>query len=342
MAEFKPSQDLDFDLALTDFANSDPIEDPTAQADDRFVVLIYADDAWHILREWNNSGSQYVYNAISATGENVTIDLSAYNGKKVKIAFYGESTNPSDMANTGGDNDLHIDNIMCGVPYEAGEWLTIETDEPTAFLTGLTPERDYEVKVQGFCDGEPTEESEIVTFTTPEQTTLTQTIALTAGVNYVSFYVETNLNYLKAALVATGGNNIVIKAKSGSTAWNGRRWTPGLNTLDLTQMYMIKVQADCEISLEGMPVDPAQCSININNGANWIAFPLQQSMAIGDAFAGFPAPQDVVKSKNASSTWNGRRWTPGLSTLVPGQGYIYNSKATTTKTLVFPSPSKAK
>jgi hypothetical protein len=139
-------EDLSFDLALTDYGNADPIEDATQQADDRFVVLIYANEAWHILREWNNSGSEYVYNNISTTGENVTIDLSAYNGKSVKIAFYGEST-----VGNNGDNDLHIDNVFCGTPHPAGEWQTITVDEAPATISGLTPETLYDVKVQGDC-----------------------------------------------------------------------------------------------------------------------------------------------------------------------------------------------
>ena len=164
--EFKPSQDLTFDLALTDYNNSDPIENDTLQADDRFIVLVYADDAWHILREWNNSGSEYVYNAISAEGEHTTIGLSAYYGKKVKIAFYGESTSSSDE--NAGDNDLHIDNIVCGTPVEAGEWETVEATESPVVLTDLTPETPYEVKVQGVCDGVETEWTEVFPFTTEE------------------------------------------------------------------------------------------------------------------------------------------------------------------------------
>ena len=161
--EFHLSQDLNFDLALTKYNSENPVND-TLQADDRFIVLIYADEAWHILREWNNSGSVNVFNAISNTGENVTIDLSAYYGKKVKIAFYGEST--SNTGNNNGDNDLHIDNIVCGVPCEASEWQTIETDASPVILSDLTPERDYEVKVQGFCGSNETEWSEIKSFTT--------------------------------------------------------------------------------------------------------------------------------------------------------------------------------
>ena len=165
--EFNLSQNLSFDLALTDYNNANPIEDPEAQADDRFVVLVYADNAWHILREWNNSGSEYVYNTISTTGENVTIDLSAYYGKKVKIAFYGESTSSTDE--NAGDNDLHIDNIVCGTPIEAGEWENVEATESPVVLNGLTPETPYEVKIQGVCGETETEWTEIVTFTTLEE-----------------------------------------------------------------------------------------------------------------------------------------------------------------------------
>ncbi len=335
--EFRLSQNLSFDLALTDYGNADPIESDTLQADDRFVVLIYANDAWHILREWNNSGSEYVYNTISTTGENVTINLSAYYGQKVKIAFYGESTA------SGGDNDLHIDNIMCGVPYEAGEWQTIEADASPVTLTGLTPEMDYEVKVQGFCDGEPTEESAIVTFTTPEQTTLTQTIELVAGKNWISFNVEITLDNMKAALVeAVPGTAIKIQGKSASTTYNPStgKWRGQLTSLDLTQMYKVELTEACEITLEGMPVDPAAYPITINaNAATWIAFPLNESMTVANAFNGFAKNGDQVKAKVGSTTYNETtgKWRGSLNNLQPGMGYVYISNWSEPRTFTFPS-----
>ena len=154
---------LDFNLALTDYNNSDPIEDPTAQADDRFVVLVYADGAWSILREWNNTGSDDVFNTIATTGEHISINLSAYAGKTVKIAFYGESI----VANNG-DNDLHIDNVGIGLPVPVGEWQTVIVDEAPVWLTGLTPETLYEAKVQGDCGDDGLSEETAIIFTTIE------------------------------------------------------------------------------------------------------------------------------------------------------------------------------
>ena len=108
--------ELSFDLALTKYSGTLQAVDPTLQSDDKFVVLITTDGGttWEILRQWDNQGSEYVYNniACSAAGEYVTIDLSSYAGQNIAIAFYAESTNPSDMENTGGDNNLHIDNVI--------------------------------------------------------------------------------------------------------------------------------------------------------------------------------------------------------------------------------------
>ncbi len=99
---------LTFDLALTVYTSGSSAA-PTAgnQPDDKFAVLISTNEGatWALLREWNNSGSAYVYDAISNAGEEVTIDLTAYAGQQIMIGFYGESTVQN------GDNNLHIDNV---------------------------------------------------------------------------------------------------------------------------------------------------------------------------------------------------------------------------------------
>jgi hypothetical protein len=167
-----------------------------------------------------------------------------------------------------------------------------------------------------------------------------QTQSLTPGTNWISTNVEITLDDLKAALEATGGTNIVIKSKNSSATWNGHRWMGTLNEFDVNQMYMITVQAACEITLEGVPVVPAEHPVTISNGVNWIGFPLNESMSLTEAFAGFPAVLDVVKSKTASATWNGHSWAGQLDTLAPGQGFIYKSTVSGDKTFTYPTSSK--
>ena len=334
------SGNFSFDLALTDYNNSDPIEDATAQADDRFVVLVYANDAWTILREWNNTGSDYVYNTIATEGEAVSIDLSAYVGQTVKIAFYGESTA------SGGDNDLHIDNVVIGNPQTipATDWMTVENiTDMNVTLTGLTPETPYEAQVKADCS-DPEAWSNTVTFTTLEQTTLTQTIELAAGSNYVSFYVETTLADLKAALAGAAPTaNISIKSQTQTTTYNpnNHRWTGNI-TLDLAQMYIITVSTEFEISLEGMPLNPADLSVTITgNGTAYIGFPFSTSMTLTDAFAGLAVQGDKVKSQNATCAFNRGRWGNQIPALEPGKGYKYISNDPNDRVLVYPINAKA-
>jgi len=117
---------LSFDLALTDYGNSNPItDDPngTTGVDDKFAVVISTDGGttWtsaNTLMLWDNAGSANVYNDISTTGEEIVIDLAAYSGI-VKIGFYGESTV------TNADNDLFVDNVTVGANVEL-DWYNLQ------------------------------------------------------------------------------------------------------------------------------------------------------------------------------------------------------------------------
>ena len=171
----------------------------------------------------------------------------------------------------------------------------------------------------------------------------TQAIALATGATWVSFNVETTLDDLKAALlVATEGVQVItIQEQNSNIKYNpnNHRWTGQLTTLDMSKMYKISVADACEITVEGMPVDPTALLISIENGANWIAFPLSEGMTPTNAFAGFAVNGDKVQSQNSNANYNNGRWTGRLTTLEPGQGYIYQSGVSESRTLVFPSVS---
>jgi hypothetical protein len=271
--------------------------------------------------------------------DEVIIDLSDYAGQQGYIAIHHVATDKYWLV---------IDDFgMYDLVYE--DWTNTTATENTLALTGLTPEAEYEWQVQGVnCDGNngTTEWSEIVKFTTPELTTLTQTIALVAGKNWISFNVETNLDDLKAALVeAVPGTAIKIQGKSAATTYNPStgKWRGQLSALDLTQMCKVEVTAACEITLVGMPIDPAAYPITINaNAATWIAFPLNESMTVANAFNGFAKNGDQVKAKVGSTTYNETtgKWRGSLSSLQPGMGYVYISNWSEPRTLVFSTGAK--
>ncbi len=102
--------ELNFDLAFMDWDTNDPPRG--TQVDDRFLVIASSNNLMHspiVLREWNNTGSEWVLNYIPTYGSNVTISLKGLGGE-VYLAFYGEST-----VTSNGDNDLMIDNVQIRV-----------------------------------------------------------------------------------------------------------------------------------------------------------------------------------------------------------------------------------
>ncbi len=172
--------ELRFDLGLTKWNNSIPIEDNTAQEDDRFMVLV-SDSAnmsnATILQEWNNSGSEYVFNSIPHTGTSVIIDLTGHTGAKY-FAFYGEST-----ITGNGDNDLFVDNVMVREtpigrpdpvtlvsPADEATYLPVEgfTLNWTPAITGGTPS-SYKV----YLDTNPDPSTLIATETEPSHEIVT-------------------------------------------------------------------------------------------------------------------------------------------------------------------------
>ena len=176
---------------------------------------------------------------------------------------------------------------------------------------------------------------------------ITQTIALTAGWNWVSFNVEITMDDLKAAIVdviQTGDRPIIKSQSNGQTRKNANNnnWMGTLKTLDLSQMYQIQIGADCEITVEGMPINPADHPATIVKGANWIAYPLSEIMSVTNAFSGFNAiKDDVVKSQsNGQAKKTATSWMGALKNLEPGNGYIYYSTSTETKTLIFSTGTK--
>jgi hypothetical protein len=230
---------------------------------------------------------------------------------------------------------------------EAGEWVEVENATSPLDITGLNPKTWYEWQVQGVnCDGEggTTEWSASDYFLTPEQTNVTQTIELVAGTNWFSTYVNITLADLKNALVAALGTNasITIKSKEKNVKFQRGRWVGQLTEQywNLAQMYQIVITSDCEITLEGEPIDPTTLTLNIVEGSNWIAYPYTESTTVADFFGSFAINLDQVKSKDKNVKYRNGRWVGQLTTLVPGQGYRYESSSTTVRPFTFPAAAK--
>ena len=168
-------------------------------------------------------------------------------------------------------------------------------------------------------------------------TTITQTIELVAGWNWISTYIDGEpvalLDMMKESL---GDNAMEIQSFDLSTEYDGEWWGE-LDEIGITndQMYMILVSNACTVELTGMPVDVSSYEISIKPGWNWIGFPSAEAVDIIDAFADFEAEiEDVIQGVGTQTEYDGE-WWGDLETLVPSRGYMYYSNSDEVKTLVF-------
>ena len=165
---------------------------------------------------------------------------------------------------------------------------------------------------------------------------VTVNLNLGEGWNWWTPNVEITLADFEAALGANGLNIISQDGLSATYSSNG--WSGTLTTIEVGQMYMIQVTTDCSISVSGSFVDPTAIGITLVPGTNWIGFIGTQEMTLDEAFINYtPTNLDNIKTVNGSATYyQGRGWRGSINTMVPGQGYIYKSKASTPQTFSFP------
>ena len=167
-----------------------------------------------------------------------------------------------------------------------------------------------------------------------------QTIPLKAGFNWVSISVDKDLydvltalndvpSYNEGRIYFYNLNHYVYYTSAKWYGTMGAGWKRGA-------MYQINAPADAEITLEGEAVD-LYSEYEIVQGVNSLGFPLREEMSVSEAFSGFAVQGDIVSSQTASAVYSGSRWRGSLTTLEPGQGYLYQSASQSKRTHVYPA-----
>lgn len=167
-----------------------------------------------------------------------------------------------------------------------------------------------------------------------------QTSTLAVGWNWwtpnVDLDAATLLAQLKQSLGTSGVRIVSPEGKFLSYNASTNTWSGNLFGIQVGKMYKIDMSSSCEITLTGPVIDEIDNSIIIYPGNNWIGFFGTESMSVNQAMSNFtPTQGDKIIFNNKFSTFNGSSWVGTLSQLVPGNGYIYKSNATTSQTLFF-------
>ncbi len=167
---------------------------------------------------------------------------------------------------------------------------------------------------------------------------MTQTVALVEGWNWWTPTVEITLAELEAAL---GTNGLIIKSQDISAVYvaSTNTWRNNNLVIEVGKMYKIKTSVACTITLTGIAVDPAEYPITVNTGVNWVGFIGTEVTSIDQAFTEFtPTNLDIVKTAHGTAVYyRNKGWRGTVSTLSPGQGYLYKSKASGKRTFTCPS-----
>ena len=175
------------------------------------------------------------------------------------------------------------------------------------------------------------------------QTTVTQTVELAAGWNWVSFNVVAD-DLLAQLEEGLGENGVMIEGIDGTTENLGDGfWLGDLEDFGVMpgQMYFVQTGAECTIEVSGMVVNPVEYPITVNPGWNWIGYTGREELMILEVSGFEPEESDIIEGADGITEYLGDNfWLGDIVTLVPGQGYMYYSNSNSPKTLVFVLGSK--
>jgi hypothetical protein len=132
-----------------------------------------------------------------------------------------------------------------------------------------------------------------------------------------------------AIYIITDGTNSVMN------------WFGTLQSFSYDKMYKLQATAPYAETLVGEPTDPTEIAITLKaNGWTWIGYPAQGTNSPDAAFSGAePEEGDMLKSQSAFALYTEGEWLGTLRTMMPGDGYMYNSVASENKVFNYPKPA---
>lgn len=170
-----------------------------------------------------------------------------------------------------------------------------------------------------------------------------QTLQLPLGWSWMSIYVNPESTAIADVLPQNPKElkkyrNIKGRFAFASAKSDGSAIVGELDEITPGNMYKIQTSAATTLEVFGEPISVLRTAQEIHPGYNWIGSLSSSVLSPEDAFADLaPEKDDMVKNRTSMATYNGKgTWEGTLKNIVPGQGYIYLSKASQTKTFHYP------
>ena len=170
-----------------------------------------------------------------------------------------------------------------------------------------------------------------------------QTTALNKGWTWTSFFVEDNrFNDVKATFDGLAlQDDDQIKSQNEFTRFENNNWFGSLNTIENIKMYKVKLADENSLRLIGNDVDETNVNLTINEGWNWLPFPIHRNISLQEALAFYnPTDGDVIKDQYTFAIYDtSSGWSGTLNYMQSNRGYMIKSGAS--QTLNYPNSENA-
>lgn len=103
-------------------------------------------------------------------------------------------------------------------------------------------------------------------------------------------------------------------------------WSGDLTELQPTEMYKVQMSSAASVQLSGLLYNASFRTVPLRKGWNWMGYPVAKTMTPAEALAKLEAEEDdALIGQDGMAQYSGGQWTGTLTTLQPGQGYMYRS-----------------
>lgn len=103
-------------------------------------------------------------------------------------------------------------------------------------------------------------------------------------------------------------------------------WSGDLTELQPTEMYKVQMSSTANVQLSGLLYNASFRTVPLRKGWNWMGYPVAKTMTPTEALAKLEAEEDdALIGQDGMAQYSGGQWTGTLTTLQPGQGYMYRS-----------------
>ena len=104
------------------------------------------------------------------------------------------------------------------------------------------------------------------------------------------------------------------------------------------KMYKLQMNKTTTFDIIGRPINVKDTMQTMHKGFNWFGSLSSEILSPAEAFADLkPEPNDMVKNRSQVALYRGNGiWEGNLQSIIPGEGYIYESKADGDKSFHYP------